>query len=127
MSDDALFDATPYVVLGDEPIDVSNLSPDRRRTFRQRADITAGRHPLAGAPLHEQAPADAAPGDRSRPFTCGTCAHRSPGSGRYHWPKCDIGPQSRGAATDVRAWWPACNLYSDQPVNPLNTDERTQP
>ena len=108
-----LFDATPYEVTRPDPLP-ADLSADQRRTLRQRRDIEQGRHPLAGAPLHEQAPTDVAPGDRGRPFTCGTCSHRSSGS-RYRWPKCDIGPQSRGAATDVRAWWPACIHYDDTP------------
>jgi len=112
---DALFDATPYMVVGDDPVDVSNLSEGRRLTLRQRADILKGIHPLNGELLHSEAPDDAAPGDRPRPFTCGTCAHRTR-HGR--WAKCSIGPQSRGAATDVRGWWPACHLYSDIPKNP---------
>lgn len=110
-----LFDAQPYLVEPAPAIPLEQLSADRRRTLRQAADITNGRHPLAGAPLHPNAPADAARGDRSRPFTCGTCAHRTPGRGAYQWPKCDIGTQSRGAGTDVRAWWPACTNYDDTP------------
>lgn len=110
-----LFDATPWLV---EPVNDEPLSADRRRTLRQRTDITNGRHPLAGAPLHAQAPSDAASGDRSRPFTCGTCAHRvtqrSPHMANAY-PKCSIGPITGGPATDVRAWWPACVHYDDTP------------
>ena len=109
-----LFDADPYYVAPPEPPEP--LSPDRRRTLRQRNDIAAGRHPLAGAPLHDQAPTDAIPGDRPRPFTCGTCTHRDLRQhGANPYPKCDIGPITGGPATDVRAWWPACIHYDDTP------------
>lgn len=113
MIDPELFDASPYQV---EPAVPETLSPDQRRTLRQAADIAQGRHPLAGAPLHEQAPTDAARGDRGRPFTCGTCANLS--ANRHHdgrYLKCTVGPQSRGPATDVRAWWPGCIHYDDTP------------
>jgi hypothetical protein len=115
-ADPGLFDAEPYLVEHAPAAPIEDLSPDRRRTLRHAADIANGRHPLAGAPLHPDAPSDAARGDRSRPFTCGTCANLSAASecaGRYL--KCSIGPQSRGAATDVRAWWPACIHYDDAP------------
>jgi hypothetical protein len=104
-----LFDAEPYLV---EPDQAEPLSADRRRTQRQAADITQGRHPLAGAPIHQLAPTDAARGDRMRPFTCGTCAHRT---SRRGYSKCDLAPDTRGAGTDLRLWWPACTNYDDTP------------
>jgi hypothetical protein len=97
------------------------LSPDRRRTQRQRAAVDAGRHPLSLVLA----------GIRVNPdptLTCGNCHFRQPG--RY--PKCLYGYQqtelppgdyrrrhgathsviepraTHGAATDTRAWWPAC-------------------
>lgn len=89
----SLFDVAPDAVA--QP--VARLSPDRRRTLRQRAQIAAGWHPLTGG--------------RARPDLghCGTCVHRvlEEHHGRTY-PKCDVGPQSSGAATDVRRWWPAC-------------------
>ncbi|MGG5257482.1 hypothetical protein [Phycicoccus avicenniae] len=106
-----LFDATPWLV---EPDNDEPLSADRRRTLRQRNDIALGRHPLAGAPIHAQAPADAAPGDRSRPFTCGTCTHRTR---RRGYPKCDLAPDTHGGGTDLRLWWPACTQYNDTPAS----------
>ncbi len=103
------------------------LSPDQRRTRRQADAIALGRHPLTGGPLHPLASrhrdADAPKAD---PFTCGSCRFRE--VLRYHgkgYPKC-VNPgalsaeeyERRGpatithsAASDVRAWWPACRDY----------------
>jgi hypothetical protein len=127
---DALFDATPYEV-PPPASDAPGLSPDQRRTLRQREDIAAGRHPLTRGPLHPFASPEIASPDaeKGRPFTCGSCRFRE--LLRYHgksWPKCvrdatyghHDGPSidltrvrnvSHGAATDVRAWWPACIGY----------------
>jgi hypothetical protein len=114
---DVLFDVTPTR----PPLD-PGLSADRKRTIRQAAALAAGRHPLqpvAGRslPLHtEAAPHDdrTAPGRR-----CGDCKYRVPL--RHHertHVKCLYGmtgsdvrtaPRaSNSAASDVRAWWPAC-------------------
>jgi hypothetical protein len=103
--DGELFDATPWTVESPTATSRDELSAGQRLTLRQANDITNGRHPLAGAPLHPNAPTDATRTDRDRKWTCGTCVHR-----KLHerWAKCDIGPQSRGPATDVRAWWPGC-------------------
>lgn len=93
------------------------LSPDRRRTLRQQQDVTAGRHPLTGGPLHPLASRHRdATAPKTDPFTCGSCYFRqtlSTGAGAY--PKCvaDDGRRvSRSAASDVRAWWPACPDYT---------------
>lgn len=97
------------------------LSQQRRRTIRQLALLEAGRHPLtavAGRPLrlHPDAPPAAdrqAPGPR-----CGTCRFRD------HWgaqsfPKCLRGESqpfaTHAAATDCRAWWPACDHWEPEP------------
>lgn len=92
--------------------DAAKVSAGRRLAERQARDIRSGHHPLTGGPLHEQADRTAHPGDpRSLLYRCGTCAHRvgvqSFESGKTY-PKCDISKMSRGAATDVRSWWPAC-------------------
>lgn len=78
----------------------AHLSPDRRRTARQHADIAAGRHPLTREPT------------RPDLGTCGDCAHRVQmrhNGGTY--PKCDRDDGrliTSGAGSDVRAHWPAC-------------------
>lgn len=28
-----------------------------------------------------------------------------------NYPKCEVGPQTHGPKTDVRAWWPACPRF----------------
>ena len=97
----------------ESPAGAEPLSPDRRRTQRQHDDVARGVHPLMRTPLHPEAPKDAAPTDsRRRPFTCGECVHRI-GSGPHGYPKCDVGPISHSAATDVRAWWPACPSFTE--------------
>jgi hypothetical protein len=108
------------------------LSPDRRRTLRQRDAIARGVHPLNGFPLHAWADSSAQPGERTAPFTCGSCRFRVlVGWHRKTYPKCvwdasrvdqDAGDFeartldearfiSHSTATDVRAWWPACVKY----------------
>ncbi len=107
---------------------IAELSADRRRTMRQAQDVANGIHPLTREPIHPLASrhrdADAPKAD---PFTCGSCRFRE--VLRYRgkgYPKCvnpgDMsaeayerhGPAtvSHSAATDVRAWWPACRDYS---------------
>lgn len=80
---------------------VEQLSADRRRTIRQKADVERGIHPLTRG--------------KARPDlgTCGDCAHRLASERRY--PKCELGPNTRGAFTDVRAWWPACHRFEAKP------------
>ncbi|WP_062434901.1 hypothetical protein [Herbidospora daliensis] len=86
------------------------------RTRRQREALAAGHHPLSlvltrPLRLHDgAAPADDAHADGHR---CGGCAHRTHAAHNGHrYPKCDIpGRFSNGAATDCRAWWPACVDY----------------
>lgn len=78
----------------------AGLSADRRRTLRQRGDVDRGIHPLT----HGKARPDLG--------RCGTCAHRvMRGHGGQAFPKCDLGPATRSASTDVRRWWPACDRY----------------
>lgn len=93
-------------------------SADRRRTLRQAETIAAGRHPLTKGPLHELADLDATSADgQSLPYRCGSCYFRQITDNPFvagKYPKCfrHGAPISGGAATDVRAWWPACEHYS---------------
>lgn len=78
----------------------AGMSADRRRTFRQRADVERGIHPLTRT--------------KARPDlgTCGDCLHRKLyGHHDRSFPKCDLGPKTHGGATDVRRWWPACDRF----------------
>lgn len=114
-------------------------TPAQTLRARQAARIAAGAHPLAtdGASLrlHPQAGSQGGP-------TCGTCAHRGTLGGHARaWPKCLYGatetpiPPERqqrhgpkititmprvthGAATDVRAWWPACTDWTRRDHTP---------
>jgi hypothetical protein len=118
----ALFDVTP----APRPDPGPPVSATVRRTRRQAAMLTRGVHPLApplGYPLRlhaEAAPTDGrgAPGRR-----CGNCRFREVlGHHDRSYAKClapgllsaeaykRLGPPrvSHSAATDVRAWWPAC-------------------
>lgn len=85
-----------------EPEPVERLSPDRRRTARQKAMVAAGVHPLTGTPVN---PAG----------TCGGCAHRYlRADAARPFPKCAGWGgryETRGPGTDVRAWWPACEQF----------------
>lgn len=107
-------------------------SPDVRRRLGQHDTLAAGYHPLGevesafgGLKLHDQAaPLDdlKAPGRR-----CGNCYFRRVlPYRRKSYPKClfpgnlgadevdMIGPLrvTHGAASDCRAWWPACTDHS---------------
>jgi hypothetical protein len=107
------------------------LSPDRARTERQRLAIAAGRHPLDAVFPTRRHPdtirkAYERTDERGRPLTCGTCSHRElMGAGNRTVAKCTatrhagehdsrtVMPRATGsAASDVRAWWPACTEYS---------------
>ena len=91
-----------------EKAELADLSPDRRRTLRQRRDVEAGVHPLMKS--------------ATRPDlgTCGGCVHRVlVGRGNGTYPKCDLSTMSHGASSDVRAWWPACGRFAPaSPVDP---------
>lgn len=121
---DTLFDPAPYAT--ELP---ATLSPDRRRTARQAQAVVNGVHPLSLAlrdPSIRMHP-DAPRGRTGEGPRCGSCWYRqltSTGSAR-DWPKCTYGVENhtdqrpgraprmtRGAGTDVRGWWPACESYS---------------
>lgn len=115
---DALFDLEDAWRV--EPA-VDNRSTDQRRTDRQAGAIRAGVHPLAlvfGATvvMHPGADRTATRGDGPRlPLRCGTCRYRFGVRHASTYPKCgarDGARVTRGPATDVRAWWPACLDYS---------------
>lgn len=95
-------------------------SPTVRRTRRQAAMLAAGLHPLStvlgtvsGSKLRLHT--EAAPyGDHRAPGRrCGNCRFRKlVHGGAQSYPKCAFGDGARvshGAATDCRAWWPACS------------------
>jgi hypothetical protein len=120
---DALFDMTPTPVPEQA---VERVSPDRRRTERQRAAVDRGAHPLALVVMSVSRHPDTKGGvyqagdERGRDLTCGSCTHREPvGGGRRSYPKCLFGGQfqrvTSGAGSDVRAWWPACRDYQPAP------------
>lgn len=80
------------------------LSAGARLTRRLQGLAAAGRNPLTGEPGHPT-------------LTCGTCVHRvirGGVAGRY--PKCahPDTPTTGGAATDVRAKWPACPRHQSE-------------
>ena len=90
-------------LFGDPVEPPARLSAGRRLTARQRQLAERGVNPLTGL----QGPAGR---------TCGECAHRL--LQRHHdksFAKCEVGPQSRGPATDVRAFWPACPKFALTP------------
>ena len=110
MSDTPLFDL-PQVK--QPPELTETLSPDQKRTRRQRDLLDVGYHPLTlvmSRPLRLHA--DAAPADdpRAEGLRCGGCRFRELRNyGVRSWPKCTIGGrESHGGGTDCRAWWPAC-------------------
>jgi hypothetical protein len=84
------------------------LSADRRRTLRQRADVERGRNPLTRRPIRQP------PGE-----TCGSCRHREIfGHHNRTYPKCTVNDgvrETHGPASDVRAWWPACQEWEAKP------------
>lgn len=127
------------------PDPYAGLSADQRRTKRQAANVAAGIHPLTRGPLHELASRHRdATSPKDDPFTCGSCWFRE--VLLYHntsFPKCCLpGPErvyckgpdgtwryetvegtpraTHSAASDVRAWWPACPDYS--PSDKLSAD-----
>jgi hypothetical protein len=99
-----------------------SLSAGQRLTARQLENVRAGVHPLTRGRLHPEASREASRDDpKGQPFTCGTCPLRR-SWGAHGYPKCELSTPGRGflylthgPATDVRAWWPACESYAGQP------------
>lgn len=115
--------------------DETGMSADQRRTRRQADAVAAGCHPLAlvfpdRVWMHPDADRTA---DRSDPpnlpLRCGSCIWRQSIQRANAYPKCfaqDGARFSHSAATDVRAWWPACTEYSAGDTTrrrPLDTTE----
>jgi hypothetical protein len=85
-----------------------DLSADQRRTARRRDLLARGMHPLAGTPLHPDAPRVTEPGQPGDGPRCGTCRFLRK---RNEWWKCDLIPFTSGAGTDARRWWPGCTKW----------------
>lgn len=107
-----LFPEPEHSPTAPDPLD--GLGADARRTARQRADLARGVHPLTGRPLlAADLSGEVPPGP-----TCGDCAKRY--TFRYHnrsYGKCEERGDTRGAASDCRAWWPACDLFRARPID----------
>lgn len=122
MTELALFDMDPTVPV---PEPAEPISADRRRTIRQAEAIARGVHPLAlvvpTIRMHPDTDRGARPGDGIKTLRCGSCKWRA--LWLWHnktYPKCTNlhGRPTRpltthGAATDCRAWWPACTAYEE--------------
>lgn len=139
---ETLFDGWEPEVRELRPSEDMTLSAGRRLTLRQAEMVTNGIHPLTRGPLHSLASTHRdADAPRDDPFTCGSCYFRS--AAGYHgrsYAKCFLpGPNTgqevgagpvtviigyprvaHSAASDVRAWWPACPDYS--PGDSLSPD-----
>lgn len=116
-----------FPMAGKAVTDVRKLSADRQRTERQAARIRNGVHPLSGdiagcfLTLHTEA----APGhDRTAPGRrCGNCTYRQVlGHHDRAYAKCTWPTGARNAprvtnsaASDIRAWWPACRDHTYPP------------
>lgn len=111
-----------------------DLSPGQRRRRRQEQALGKGNHPLGLAfrvalLLHSDAPPvddREAPGPR-----CGSCRFRElMHAGSRSQPKCLRGWRpgkpppwaTHGAATDVRAWWPACRHWEPEEASDTTTE-----
>lgn len=86
-----------------EPDPLAGMSEGRKLTHRNNLKLANGVHPATGHPLILVG------------ATCGTCdhCHRKGWHGGRSWIKCDrhrLG-MSASAASDVRASWPACDLW----------------
>lgn len=109
MTDPRMFEVAPAT----NPAS-GEMSATRRRTFRQRVQLSRGIHPATGQPVLHADP----------PVSCGDCAHcrQITGlSGRRYW-KCDrhrLGT-SASEASDIRKSWPACQLYIPIEETPCN-------
>ncbi|MFB4312900.1 hypothetical protein [Actinomadura sp. 21ATH] len=108
----ALFDLPDLPQLKHAPPPPEDLSPDRRRTIRQADTLAAGNHPIGlilrrRVQLHE----DAAPATdrKAEGLRCGGCRFREIASRPIRsYGKCTRAGSSYSAASDNRAWWPAC-------------------
>lgn len=101
------------------------MTVGERLRIRQAARIRAGMHPLSiGGSLirlHPDAPREAHKDDGGTYPRCGSCLYRRLIDHHNRtWSKCTFGTTltsvwpraTHSAATDVRAWWPACADYA---------------
>ena len=86
-----------------DPVPKSKPNRGERMRARQQARIDKGFHPLNGLRLADNG------------HTCGECGHRYHVRYAKSYPKCDLGPNTHGEATDVRASWPACINWEAKP------------
>lgn len=116
-----LFDAAPFHVIPAGQPAPEKVSADRKRTARQLAGLGRGRHPISGLPLHPQA---APAADKTAAgLRCRDCRFRQQMGGHARsYPKCywpdpslyrleELPRVTMGAATDCRAWFPACTDF----------------
>lgn len=84
----------------DEARILAKRSPPRDRATLVRMRTLRGLHPHNGLPLRQPS------GE-----TCKSCEHcwAKRYSGTYY--KCELTPDSKGPATDVRVRWPACEKW----------------
>lgn len=78
------------------------LSIDRRRTIRNKAEIAAGRHPVTGFRLLN------AGWNR----TCGDCDRHEIHAYAKNYHKCAL-RRSSSPSTDIRVSWPACTAFRE--------------
>jgi hypothetical protein len=80
-----------------------DLSADQRRTVARRDLLARGLHPIAGTPLHPDAPRVLEPGQPGDGPRCGSCVflHK-----RGDWWKCALIPATSGRVHEVGAWSP---------------------
>lgn len=123
MGEPTLFDMDPAAA-GVEP----KLSDGRRRTIRQAQAMAHGSHPLALLGSHLRLHPDAPPADdRKAPGPrCGGCVFIVANAwdylkctrgraGEIGTPSFRSGPyETRGAATELRAWWPGCERFEER-------------
>jgi hypothetical protein len=130
MTEDALFSDDGLRIAVEAPAD---MTAGERLRIRQAARIRAGMHPLSiGGSLirlHPDAPREAHKDDGGTYPRCGSCTYREVIGGAHEsrFPKCLFGYDGRrwssagratnSAATDVRAWWPACADYARAEVS----------
>lgn len=100
---DHLFD--PPEPISTPPDEMAGLSATRRLTLRNNNLLAQGTHPATGRQLANNGE------------TCGTCEHCN--RYQYHngnYIKCErhrLG-ESHSASSDIRASWPACQLWFPQ-------------
>lgn len=113
------------------PTRPDGMSAGQLRTVRQAAAIRRHVHPLAlvdpAIVMHRDGNTDATRDDPGPGPHCGDCHFRRLVGGHDRdYPKCTARGDklmTHGAATDVRAWWPACTHH----VAATATDTSTHP